>query len=47
MKEAIVPIPRSQNRRSVTMIESALTLSLLIFVLIGIVDIGYRRFRFF
>ena len=46
MKEAIVPIPRSQNRRGVTMIESALTLSLLLFVLIGIVDIGTVLFTY-
>ena len=46
MKEAIAPIPRSQNRRAVTMIESALTLSLLLFVLIGIVDIGTVLFTY-
>ena len=41
-----MPIPRSQNRRGVTMIESALTLSLLLFVLIGIVDIGTVLFTY-
>ena len=41
-----MPTPRSNNRRGVTMIESALTLSLLIFVLIGIVDIGTVLFTY-
>ena len=41
-----MPIPRSQNRRGVTMVESALTLSLLLFVIIGIVDIGTVLFTY-
>ena len=41
-----MPNPRSQNRRGVTMIESALTLSLLLFVIIGIVDIGTVLFTY-
>ena len=41
-----MPIPRSQNRRGATMVEAALTLSLLLFVVIGIVDIGTVLFTY-
>ena len=41
-----MPTPRSNKRRGATMVEAAMTLSLLLFVLIGIVDIGTVLFTY-